>query len=59
VIEMLWSSSSYLPAHDNGRKYISMASELVDLMAGRLSNGEPFRVLTIEEPVNVKKGGSH
>lgn len=56
VIEMLWSSSSYLPAHDNGRKYISMASELVDLMAGRLSNGEPFRVLTIEEPVNVKKG---
>lgn len=56
VIEMLWSSSSYLPAHDNGRKYISMAAELVDLMAGRLSNGEPFRVLTIEEPVKVKKG---
>lgn len=56
VIEMLWSSSSYLPAHDNGRKYMNMASELVDLMAGRLSKGEPFRVLTIEEPVKVKKG---
>ena len=58
VIEMLWSNSAFF-AHENGRKYIAMSTELVDFMAGRLSQGEAFRVLTIEEPVHVRKGGKN
>lgn len=48
VIEMLWSTGAYLPAHDNGQKYLSTAKELQDLMAGRLSSRGPFPVMTIE-----------
>lgn len=39
VIEVHWSSSSYLPAHDHGRKYLEMAHGLAELMKGRLSRG--------------------
>ncbi|CAK9059403.1 Glyoxylate reductase [Durusdinium trenchii] len=55
VIEMLWSTSSYLPAHNNGQKYKQIAGELQELLEGRLSRGFPLPVLTLESPVKVKK----
>jgi len=54
VIEMLWSTGAYLPAHDNGQKYLSTAKELQDLMAGRLSSHGPFPVMTIDKAVKLK-----
>ena len=51
---MLWSNGAYLPAHDNGQKYLSTAKELQDLMAGRLSSHGPFPVMTIDKAVKLK-----
>lgn len=51
---MLWSTGAYLPAHDNGQKYLSTAKELQDLMAGRLSSHGPFPVMTIDKAVKLK-----
>lgn len=48
MIEMLWSSSSYLPAHGDGQKYIDMAYRLQELMAGRMANGRELPVLILE-----------
>ena len=54
MIEMLWSTSGYLPSHDNGRKYQSTAQELQELMKDRLSRNSPIPVLTMTEPVKIK-----
>eukprot|EP00435_Cladocopium_sp_Y103_P071741 s574_g38.t1 len=55
IIEMLWSNSTYLPAHNGGLKYKEVASNLKELMEGRISRGFPLPVLTIDEPVPIKK----
>lgn len=55
IIEMLWSTSAYLPAHNGGLKYKEVASNLKELMEGRISRGFPLPVLTIDEPVPIKK----
>ena len=50
---MLWSRSSYLPAHKDGQKYIDMAYRLEFLLEGRLFDGKSLSVLILE-PTKVK-----
>lgn len=51
VIEMLWGSSTYLPAHNGGHKYVKNAERLQELLAGRLSGGFPLPVHIVDEPI--------
>jgi len=55
VIEMQWSNSLYLPAHNGGEKYKETASNLIELMEGRLSRGSPLPVLVMDKPVHIKE----
>eukprot|EP00434_Breviolum_minutum_P019208 symbB.v1.2.016930.t1/scaffold1305.1/size135414/2 len=55
VIEMQWSNSVYLPAHNGGEKYKEIASNLIELMEGRLSRGSPLPVLIMDKPVKIKE----
>ena len=57
VIEMLWSSTEYLPLHGNGEKYRDMADRLENLLAGRWAEGQPVDVLVVDEPIRIKGGG--
>ena len=59
VIEMLWGSSAYLPAHNGGKKYRQNASQLQELLAGKLSRGSPLPVHVVDKPIPFKKGPSH
>lgn len=57
VVEMLWSSTEYLPLHGNGEKYREMADRLENLLAGRLCEGHPVDLLVIDEPIPAKGAG--
>lgn len=55
VIEIQWSSSQYLPAHKEGRKYLRYAELLQELLQDRRAKGGPLPVHVLDKPISCKR----